>query len=412
MKFVTCCIIAAYVAVFSAFAGETVILGPGYANDVFYHLEGRAKSGEAPNANWDIAFETTGFTGSILVSGGNAVNGAIGATLWSTDLKGIDGFAGGIDTTALFATPSWNNSHETWHKGAFNMDKNAAAGDFGWGIYNPATHEITGTAVFVIKLPSGAVRKIFMDGLNGDDFTFRHANIDGSDLQVKTFKRSDYAKKNFVYFSFQTGQFIDREPESAEWNLVFGKYLTILTDQGNAPYSVTGVRTNNDVKVAKYKGDNPAGATSDGLTFAENMTGIGHDWKSFSGTAYIVADDVAYFVQIPNGAIFKIIFTSFSGSSTGNIGFTIDDASTSVQEQSSKNALAVFPNPASGVATIAFNTLLSGDLTLTDALGQVVRTEHITNGFHALDLTGLSQGSYIIALTSGTTRLARPLIVR
>lgn len=409
MKFVLLLFAAVCGIISAASAGETISVGANYGNDLFYHIEARAKSGEAPNANWDVGFETTGLTGSIIV------NAAAGATLWATQLQGVAGFKQSIDTNALFATAPWYNSTESWHKGAFNMDKNAMAGDFGWGMYNPMTHVITGTTVYVIKLPDGSTRKVFMDGLNIDDFTFRYANIDGSGEQTKTFKRSDYATKNFVYFSMRTGQFLDREPASEDWHLVFGKYQTILTDQGNVPYVVTGVRANNGVKIAKYKGANPAGATDAGLTYSENITAIGHDWKTFGGTSYIIADDVAYFVKISGGDVFKIIFTSFAGGSTGNIGFTVEDAITSVEEETSGAELAVFPNPASGAATIAFDaTGGTAEITLTDVIGRIVRTERYENagGFAALDLSGLPQGAYTVTLTAGSIRLARPLMIR
>lgn len=408
MKFALLLLAAVCGTISTAAAGETVSVGANYANDVFYHVEARAKSGEAPNTNWDVGFETSGLTGSIIINAG------AGATLWATELQGATGFKQSIDTNTLFATAPWYNSSETWHKGAFNMDKNAMTGDFGWGMYNPMTHVITGTTVYVIKLPDGSTRKVFMDGLNGDDFTFRYANIDGSGEQTKTFKRSDYATKNFVYFSMRTGQFLDREPASEDWHLVFGKYQTILTDQGNVPYVVTGVRANNGVKVAKYKGANPTGANDVGLTYSENIAAIGHDWKTFGGTSYIIADDLAYFVKISDGTLFKIIFTSFAGGSTGNIGFTVEDAVTSVEEETSGTALAVFPNPASGAATITFDATGVAEITLTDVTGRIVRTERYENvgGIGALDLNGLPQGAYIVTLAAGATRLVRPLMVR
>ena len=404
MKFSTG-LIAAVFGVISAAAGETVSVGAGYANDVFYHVEARAKAGEAPNANWDIAFETKGFTGSILINGG------AGVTLWATELTGADGFKQTIDTNALFASASWFNSSLTWHQGAFNMDKDASAGDFGWGRYNPQTHEVKGTTVFVAKLPDGTTRKIFMDGLAGDNFTFRYANIDGTDEQAKTFRRNEYAAKSFVYFSVRTGQFLDREPAAADWHLVFGKYQTIVTEPVTSPYVVTGVRSNVGVKIAKYKGANPAGATDAGLQYLENITAIGHDWKMFNN-GWSIADDVAYFVQIPSVGTYKIIFTGFGGQATGNINFTVEDAVTSVEEDNT--SFAVFPNPASGAATVVFAAAGTAELTLTDATGRVVRTESFSgaNGLTPLDLTGLPQGVYMLSLTSGTSRLARQIVVR
>ncbi|GAB1430724.1 hypothetical protein MASR2M18_15580 [Ignavibacteria bacterium] len=415
MKFATACIASALAMFSAASAGETVSVGKGYANDVFYHIEGRAKSGNAPNADWDIAFETSGQSGAILVSGGNAVSGMVGAVLWDTELKGMDSYKTIIDTNTLFTTKQpLANSAETWHSGAFNMGKNPMTGDLGWGLYNPTTHKIEGSAVFVVKLPDSKVRKVFMDGLDGDDFTFRYANIDGSDEQVKTFKRSEYAKKNFVYFSMHSGEFIDREPESADWHIVFGKYLAVLEDQGNASYAVVGVRTNNGVKTAKYKGADPANATANGLTFTDNIAEIGHDWKVFAGTNYTVASDAAYFVQTPDAKIFKVIFTKFEGSSTGNIEFTVDDALTSVHEEAAGAAaiLSVFPNPTAGAATVAFDVQTDSELALTDALGRIVRKERVSGGFNALDLNGLPQGAYMITLQSGASRISSPLIVR
>lgn len=385
---------------------DSVVLGSGYVNNVYYSFSGSQTS--SPMANWDIAFENQGYTSSVLA------NTAKGLAVWSVPGSNGDSFDSAIDTTAVFAQPQLLNSITSWSNGAFNMGKDENNdSDFGWGVYNVNNHFVTASKVFVVKLANKQIKKLIIDALGGGEYSFRYTNIDGSDLQTKTVKKSDFSGKNFGYFSMESGTSIDREP--AKWDLFFGKYTTMV---GSTVYNVTGVLTNKSVKTAVYKGGSQKTATSEGLTFEENIGTIGFNWKSFNGTSYVVSDSLAYFVQTADGKITRIVFTAFD-LSTGYISFESQAlSSTSVEENGSlASSVALYPNPSNGNATALFSTAITGapvEFSVWDILGNKVQNVVIPaeSNLMQYDITGLSSGVYMVTVTVNGHTSSQKLVIQ
>lgn len=66
--------------------------------------------------------------------------------------------------------------------------------------------------------------------------------------------------------------------------------------------------------------------------------------------------------------------------------------------------LNVYPNPFSNSFTIAMNNVFSGELTVSNLLGQVIETKHILAGNTAIDTEKLPKGLYFVSVkTSGGT---------
>ena len=69
-------------------------------------------------------------------------------------------------------------------------------------------------------------------------YTFRYSDIDGSNEQTVNLDLAG-STKNFVYYSLDTNEEIDREPDQDKWDIVFTKYI-----DKSINYPVTGVLQN------------------------------------------------------------------------------------------------------------------------------------------------------------------------
>ena len=136
----------------------TVTMGQDYVNDVYFSLGGDP-SFEVPRGNWDIGFATFVMSPSIIINSGAGIELyelSRDTGVWYTP----------VDTTGMSSWTKLNNSLDTWEVGAFSG--NAQGGfDFGWGIYNHATHNVNGAAVYLIRLQDGTLKKIFIRQKDG-----------------------------------------------------------------------------------------------------------------------------------------------------------------------------------------------------------------------------------------------------
>ena len=257
----------------SAQEQKEVITGAGYADDVYYSLENGSVATVARNT-WDLGFTTSNFSVSILANNGAGVEvytWPAGDTAdWAT-----------LDTTGMVWTPMYN-SIETFDEGAFSANATGHP-DYGWGTYNMGTHNITGDSLYVIKTLAGEYKKIviIMRGSMANTWEFKYANLDGSDEQSVLLNSGDYNSKSFVYYSIDSLKIVDREPATADWDLLFTKYW-----DNTIPYNVTGILTNEDHILAqeiKEEGlDQPTFVEFEDSSFTAEISIIGSDWKSFN----------------------------------------------------------------------------------------------------------------------------------
>src|SRR5690606_33339597 len=94
----------------NAQTSDTVRIGAGYANQVWYSLA-NDEQGSAPKDNWDLAFDIQSIMSSI------HVNTVAGVTLWGYPNGDITDW-GSVDTTGLSGWGSRNNSDTSWSLGA------------------------------------------------------------------------------------------------------------------------------------------------------------------------------------------------------------------------------------------------------------------------------------------------------
>ena len=151
-------------------------------------------------------------------------------------------------------------------------------------------------------------------------YAFRYSDLDGSNEQVVNLNLAG-KNKNFVYYSLDTNEEIDREPEKDMWNIVFTKWM----DKSLGYYPVTGALQNIGT-TAQESTDTVSLSTKFPTTgFLTVISTIGADWKTFDmGTfTYTIDETRVFFLKNPDNEIHRIKFKTFEGSSTGNISFDI-----------------------------------------------------------------------------------------
>ncbi len=392
---------------------DTVSLGASYANQKWYSLQ-NDEQGTAPKSNWDIAFDCSGFGSSVYI------NSAIGTLLWKYPTADTSGWST-LDTTGLSTWPKLYNSDTSWTFGAFEQGINFSNPyDIGWGIYSAITHYVTGDSLFVIKLASGAYKKIWIQLLASSVYTFRYANLDGTSDTTVSLAKSGYTGKNFGYYSLQTNSALDREPLSADWDLIFTQYTAFIP----TPYTVSGILHNNGVTVAHVEPiANPVAYVNwSAHTYSTAINEIGYDWKTYSGV-WTLDDSLVYFVKTNAGDVWKIIPTGFGGSSNGNYIFSKEKLSAVgiKDETGNTNAiLSVYPNPSSGGSTTIIydfeNTVSSAMLNVYDLSGKNIYSEKLKNdiGLHTYNLntSAFNNGMYFVTLEFEGKRIQQKLIVQ
>lgn len=392
---------------------DTVAVGAGYANQVYYSLANDVQK-TAPINDWDIAFELKD------IISGVQLNSVVGNQLWKYPKGNLASGWATIDTAGMSSWKQRNNSDTNWSMGAIGMYADMNTLNLDWGNYNMSTHAVTGDSLFIIKLSTGAYKKFAIENLIGGVYTFKYANLDGSGLQTMTATKSNYPGKNFVYLNMRTNTLIDREP--ANWDLLFSQYFA---DLGIMYYGVTGVLQNRGVQAVKVNrpSDAPTYNNYAAHTFGSKINTIGYDWKTFTGGAYVIKDTTVYFVRTAGGDIWKMIFTGFGGNTTGNCIFSKEKLytkPTGVANLNNQFGFVVYPNPASGsdVQLIADLTGNNAPVSIEvfDMSGRIVRQINAgtLSGLQqiALPASSLVSGNYVVRVNSALGAATQRLIVR
>jgi type IX secretion system substrate protein len=389
---------------------DTVSLGGGYANQKWYSLE-NDEQGSSPKNNWDIAFDCSGFGSSI------HINSVTGTLLWKYPTADTAGWSA-VDTSGLSGWAKLFNSDTTWSIGAF--DKGIVLSnpnDLGWGVYNSLTHIVSGDSIYIIKLASGAYKKLWIQSLASGTYTFKYADLSGSGLQNGSLVKSGYTGKNFGYYSLQTNAAVDREPVSANWDLSFMQYTTFIP----AAYGVSGIMTNAGVRTAQA---NNIGNTATYIdwgshSYTTRTSEIGYDWKTFTGTTYAITDSLIYFVITNAGDLWKVIPTGFGGSANGNMIFSKEKlSSTSITDQKRNETalLSVYPNPSSnGNTTIIYDSSTPALLQIYDITGKSIFSEKLMNtglNTYTLNTEPFNSGIYIVAMETEGKLIRTKLIIQ
>jgi len=386
-----------------------ITLNSGYENQSFYSLE----NGEilnVENTNWDLAFSTDAYSANIRINGGKGVELYIYPNGDTSEWGAINTSTPNILTTSL------HNSDTSWNYGAFISTQSNDMFDYGWGVYNIQTHNIVGDSLFIIKTIDGNWKKLFIKRKASGEYFFKFSNLDGSNEVNENILGTAYSNKRFIYYSLENEMIIDREPDLSSWDITFTKYITPVQ---NIPYSVTGALSNVGIKVAE------ANNLSNPLTYNDfnnhpfeiEMNSLGYDWKQFQGS-YVIVPNRAYFIKDYNEKIWRLVFSSFDGSSTGNIEFNTEliSSSTSIENYSNNETLEIYPNPSKSNQNISLVYDNKNEVTIDiiDIFGKTVYSNSGDKGFsnHIINANLLDKGTYIVLLKNEKNlQLKKKLIV-
>ena len=137
------------------------------------------------------------------------------------------------------------------------------------------------------------------------------------------------------------------------------------------------------------------------LDTTRNINAIGYDWKEYSESFVMVSDRSYYIADQNEQSVYKIIFESFSGQSSGNISFNILETEQLMSAQEyglSSDEINIYPNPSSGVFFLDLKSSSNINITVKNMAGQTIKTQKL-NTSNWIDLSDQVQGFYIIHVT-------------
>ena len=285
-------------------------MGTGYATDIYYSLANGIVS--TPNrTEWDIAFYTNSRKSTIIINDGNNMKVIPWKSLSEWDAT---------DTTGLYRHVIYTNVYtkNSWENGAFDQGAKGYP-DYGWGIYNSSTHNVVGDSVYVLLFSDGSAKKIAIEKreATNNTFYFKYANIDGTLLKTDSIACNNYLTKNLIHYSITNQTIVEHEPSAADWDLMFTKYYN-----SSINYVVMGTLSNNGIQVAKVSDVNVESDDYSTAGFSASISAIGYSWKKTNADhSYYIPENEVYFIKDLKGKVYKIVFKSFDGMSTGNFSF-------------------------------------------------------------------------------------------
>lgn len=391
---------------------DEVSTGAQYSQQAYYNLS--TGSVQIVNNNaWDIAFSNIGQTdaGIFINEAASLAENPVKLFValdndWSTPITDASIF---IDDVQLF------NSENNWTIGAFNETRNPDdPTDFGWGQYNPQSHQIIGNEVYVIKKRNGDFIKFKVDAYRNGYYHFRYANLDNSNEVQDSVARNTNGPKSLVHYSFDSKGIVKIDNG---YDLVFTRYITSLED---APghfinYSVTGfLLAPGTLAVVADSVDVATVKESDySLAYSSAPTTIGHDWKSFNLTSgWQIDEDRANFVKTKNGETYKLVFVDFSGSSSGTVTVERTKLATSkVNPDLQFPGMTLYPNPAQNVLYIDSDKPEPVRVSVINSLGRVV-LEEATDTRSSITLpSDITPGMYHIVVQGKERRSAFSIVI-
>lgn len=380
---------------------EQVSVGASYSQQAYYNLS-TGEVTQVPNDAWDIAFSNAGLqdAGVFINESASLMSNPLKLfvaeeTNWETPATDMSGF---VDSEVIY------NPEESWTEGAFNSIKDPDSPlDYGWGAYNPTTHRIEGNQIFVIQKRDDSFIKFQVMQLVGGEYTFRYADLDGSNEVTSVVSKNEAGESPLIYFSFETGDEVDMP---TDYDLVFQRYTTPLDDGSGTfiEYTVTGVLSAPHTEAVIADGVDPINVMESDYSdqYSMSPTVIGHDWKFFDfASGWLIDEDRAYFVKTKNDKTFKLVFFDFEGSSTGITTLEkteVETVSTTDISLSDLDIL-VYPNPTSDFINIE-GVKESFDAYLYNAFGQLVLSNEINSASTQINLNEVNSGMYTLVLSN------------
>lgn len=397
----------------SAITAQTdmVSVGAGYSQQAFYNI-GTGEVTTIANEAWDIAFSNLGaIDAGILVNEG-ATYGEEGLKVY---LAPTEDWTDEITDVIQFseAKPLYNADLD-WSEGAFNTVKDPESPfDYGWGAYDPATHAVVGTKVYVIQKRDGTFMKFQVTDLTGGVYNFRYADLDGGNEETASVTKGEDSPA-IIRFSFENKETIEI-PHA--YDLIFARYSQPL-DPGDGnliDYSVTGVllAPGTEAVVADDVDVDTVNEEDYADDYTSNVNVIGHEWKFFDfSQGWVLDEDRAQFVKTRTGDVYKVVFYDFEGSATGTttLGKEFVRMVSSTDVVSAELGIKVFPNPCVNYLTID-RPGTDVQVTIFDNNGRQVLSQNLLGNNERIDVAHLQSGIYNVLLSTEEGTAVERLVI-
>ncbi len=403
---------------------DSVSMGAASANDVYYSMtNGTVKSED--NKNWHLAFSMKAGDSSAIWANHNAGNAFV--KVYNIHKDKSQWASVGLADTAT--ANQCFNMDQSWSQGALNDIPSPNQFNFGWGTYEPVTHNLYGDSIFIVKA-NNVFYKVFIDSLQSTLMTYHFrvgdivANTSNSYSLAKGTK---YANSIFAYFDLASGTDSLREPDIATWDVVFNRYnsMVLMGPPPAVPYSVVGALGNRGVSFGKAAMVHVDTANNNYGTYTNpwltSISTIGYDWKTFIQPAgpWVIPDSLSYFIKDLSNKIYQLQFTGYSGSGTGNIYFRKRIVTpTKVNDiESLINQYSVYPNPTQNNVNLVIDAKENneGKIQILDISGKVVLSTGIkvNHGINAyiLPTQNLANGHYILFVTGKNMQIKEKIVV-
>lgn len=388
---------------------DEISIGQGYSHQAYYNLES-GETTKIANDAWDIAFSNAGQTDAGVFINESASYSAAPLKLF---LSESSTWEDAIDSAIFTDDKVLLNDEQSWTTGAFNTVKDASNPfDFGWGKYDPSTHVIAGDRIFVIKLRDESFIKLEITELKSSTYSFRYAELDGSNEKSGTLQKSTDSEEKLLYFSFETN---DKVNIPTEYDLVFQRYSTPITTNGGevVDYTVTGVLlgVNTKAAVAKDIDVNTVSESDYKDQYSDIVNTIGYEWKSFTGTGWALDPNRVQFIKTKNDDIYMLQFIDFEGSSTGVTSVKKTKVEVSSNKNIGRSSLQLYPNPTSDYLNIS-GMEYDTQIDIIDQMGRIIQTQMSDSEITQLDVQDYQSGIYYVRLSKGSSSSAYPFIVK
>ena len=419
---------------------DSVEMGAGYGNDIFYNLVSGADV-QQPANNWDIAFQMTKFGDPMFNASVRANHNKRDVQVYSLHKQASANFGAltPADTMVVYGTQLLNED-TSWGRGAFTNNKSSAIFDYGWGVYNGTTHFLDGDSLYLVKA-NGVFYQLWIQkyvSIGNVGYWFRVAKWDGTGDKTDSIKRvAPYTDRLFAYYDFASGTFSDREPSRKDWHIMFTQYLKdrVFGSNPSKYQNYVGVLSNIKVKVAPITGVIPNTVNSGNYqaytpSASVFTNSIGDNWKRFDQGAFKwnIAPDTSYIIlpDTANGKqeYYHLQFTRFDGSASGKIVFDtrlLATYSVGIDKITGKDAgvFSIYPNPAGSDINIMVDAKQSHSntaLTVTDITGKVMMqtTINLNKGFNAysVNVAAYPAGTYIVTVANDSWKLSDRIVVQ
>ncbi|PSK90159.1 T9SS type A sorting domain-containing protein [Taibaiella chishuiensis] len=436
---------------------DTVSMGVGYANSVYYSLANGMSGAPVADNNWHFGVQALNAMadthGGVGIWTNEATKTGAVVKLYSLHKQGTVSFltATAADTVGMTgAAKQLHNDTSTYAMGAFNAGatggSNPSAGiNYGWGNYSsnsqggfPA-HSVVGDSLYLLTLNQGGgmgapatitgTYIVWPRALaNGNQWTLYVKNLATNTIDTLGVSIAG-ATTLFKYYNLTTKTWSDREPNKNSWDIVFSNFMDLYGTYGLQ--GVTGVLSNYNIKVAQA--DNVAPNSADYNNFAsaysEDIHTIGSDWKTVNMTTfkYDIKANQSWFVKLSNGDIWQVYFDMFDKDAANNQKIALQKRKVFtapvtgiVDANQFVSNVVVAPNPViNGQANLlvdAKQTIRDAKIIITDLSGRVVlqTTKTINAGFQQLrlDVSSYTSGLYMVNLAGEGWNSVQKIVVR